>query len=141
MPAPFPVADQRALADYFTNQNLTPTPLLGLHVAVSGAAPTVANGAQTTGSTVVAGSTDVAGAIQFTTTATPAAGVQATVTFSRTFTVPPAVVLCWNGATAGTVLTANATATGFTISVGTALAASTTYTVAYVVIGLGGATT
>lgn len=109
------------------------------HVGVAGTAPAAANGAQTTGSAMVAGSTDEAGAVTFTTTGTAAAGVQATITFARTYAVAPIVVLTWGGATTttGTVLQSTTTATTFTVTTQTALANSTAYQANYIVRGIG----
>jgi len=108
-------------------------------------APTVANGAQVTASSFVAGSHDTAGIVNFTTSAAPAAGVQVTVTFGTPIAGPVFVSLdAGNNNASGAAAVANANAqvttdaqgrsTGFTVNTQAAPGASTAYALNYSVL-------
>lgn len=140
MPVPALIADPRAFADFLQNAANQPTTLDG-HIGTIGPSPTVAAGAQAASASLAPGSTDMAGAITFTTVGAPGAGVIATVTFARTYSVAPVVVLTWQSSNAspslGVVVQPNGS--GFQVTVPAALAASTSYTIGYVVVAIGAA--
>lgn len=94
--------------------------------------PSVANGAQGSASSVVAGSSDAVGQITVTATVTP--GVVATVTFATALVVAPRVVmLTVNTSGAGTFGTTAIGTTGFSITSFTA-PTNQAYTFSYMVI-------
>lgn len=106
-------------------------------VLASSGTPTIANGAQTTGSVVNSGSTDAVGNVSFTTTGTPATGTQATITFANALPAAPRAVYLTAGAwgtTASIPQALSLSTTGFVIAVPVALQASTAHTVYYMVV-------
>lgn len=139
MPTPYPIADQRAFADTIGNANY-PTDTFGQHVSTGGSPPTVTAGTAASVS-VVPGSTDFAGSIN----ASPAATATTlfTVTFSRTFTVAPTVVISAQTTTAqaGVYVVGTVTPTSFTVFATAApVVAPGPMVFDYIAVGIGGAT-
>ncbi|MGE3801101.1 MAG: beta strand repeat-containing protein [Candidatus Kapaibacterium sp.] len=98
-------------------------------------APTALPAGANVATTVLANETDVAGFINITTSGTPAAGAQGTVTFNAAYATAPIVVLtAANGAGAGVGAYVTRTTTTFTVNFIGVPAASTSYQFFYQVI-------
>ena len=98
-------------------------------------APGAAAAGANVATAVLANETDVAGFINITTSGTPAAGAQATVTFNAAYATAPIVVLtAANGAGAGIGAYVTRTTTTFTVNFIGVPAASTSYQFFYQVI-------
>src|SRR5258708_6766973 len=132
MAAPFLIGDQRAIADFLTYPNASPT-TEGNHSATLSAVPAVAAVATavTTSSATIGVGSPVDGGLwsSLIQGVSIAACSQAVITFAKTYTSVPIGFLCYGGTatTTGTVLQATCPATTLTINVEAALTTATTY--------------